>query len=89
MTLKQRSTSNFSVAELFAPLDGETFEGEAAFQHAVIDRFNQHLDEFPPHYDYRDAITWAVRQSWIQVEGAQITVALADMQRREPLSLAA
>jgi hypothetical protein len=66
----------FSIAQLFAPLDGEVFSGERAFQDAVIRCFNAQLHQFPPHYGYRDAIMWAVRQGWLTVEGAMISVSL-------------
>lgn len=77
----------FSVIDLFAPLDGRTFEGELAFQQAVIARFNEHLNEFPPHYSYRDAITWARRQGWLRVEGSSITIAFVIEPRLEPATL--
>jgi hypothetical protein len=66
----------FSLRELFAPIDGRTYSGEKDFQLAVIDLFNQHLRDFPPHYSYRDAITWAMRQRWLTVNGSRIVVSL-------------
>jgi hypothetical protein len=66
--------SEFTIEDLFREMDGEDFESYREFEQAVIDRFNQHLDEFPPHYDYRDAITWADRNRWLQPHDGRLKV---------------
>lgn len=76
------------VAGVFFALEGESFGSEAEFQRAVIAAFNARLREFPPHYSYLDAICWAVRQGWILVEGAEISVSLADAIPAPPVALA-
>jgi hypothetical protein len=80
-----------AIVDLFAALKGESFSGEAEFQRAVTIAFNARLHEFPPHYSYRDAISWAVRQQWILVEGAEIAVSLPALTDvgPPPLALAA
>jgi hypothetical protein len=79
----------FGVRDLFAPIDGETYDGEAEFQHAVIACFNANLHCFPPHYGYREAIQWAMRQRWLSVDGARITVSLPAEAKASPLAMAA
>jgi hypothetical protein len=77
-----------AVTELFAALHGERFSGEADFQRAVIGAFNARLQGFPPHYSYRDAISWAVRQGWISVDGAEVAVFLPPLTQAEKRDLA-
>lgn len=91
MTRLLRSPSaTFTVRDLFALIDGATFRGEAEFQSAVITGFNANLYSFPPHYGYRDAITWARRQGWLRVEGSEVTVCLdASDSAAPPLALVA
>lgn len=78
----------FGIADLFASIDGESFSGETEFQGAVIRSFNAHLQNFPPQYNYLDAIAWAVRQGWIVVEGSKISVSLPRHIETEPPLLA-
>jgi hypothetical protein len=77
-----------AIVGLFIALEGESFGGEAEFQRAVVAAFNARLHEFPPHYSYRDAISWAVRQQWILVEGAEIAVSLPVLADAGPPRLA-
>lgn len=88
--LLKTPSPGFTVRDLFALIDGETFHGEAAFQRAVITGFNANLQSFPPHYGYRDAITWAKRRDWLRVEGSAVTVCLgASDSSAPPLALVA
>jgi len=78
----------FGIADFFLLLDGESFEGEAEFQSAVVARFNAKLHEFPPHYSYRDAIAWAVHKDWIVVDGPRIAISMPSRDEVAPVSLA-
>jgi len=64
-----------AVEAIFYALDEQTFHGYREFEQAVIDGFNQRLEQIPiPGYSYREAITWAERQDWIKINGPDITV---------------
>lgn len=75
----------FTVRDLFALMDGETYQGEGEFQRAVIACFNANLYSFPPHYGYRDAITWAVKQGWVSSSGSAVTVSVSASEDEVPL----
>jgi hypothetical protein len=85
---RRLGNGEFGIADFFRLLDGESFNGEAEFQNAVIIRFNTKLHEFPPHYSYRDAIAWAVREGWIVVDGSRIIVSMLARDETEPAPLA-
>jgi hypothetical protein len=55
----------YTTEDLFRELDGQNYGSYRELEQAVIGVFNQHLEDFPPHYTYRDAITWADRRGWL------------------------
>ena len=67
----------YSTADLFRELDGRSFSSYRKFEEAVIAAFNEHLDEFPPHYSYRNAIAWADQQGWLQTKNGDLKVDLS------------
>ena len=66
----------FTIEDLFREIEGE-FPSYRALEQRVIALFNEHLQDFPPHYSYRDAITWADRQRWLQPLNGGFRVELA------------
>jgi hypothetical protein len=56
----------YTTEDLFQEIDGKSFGSYRELEEVVIRLFNEHLQDFPPHYSYRDAITWADRQRWLQ-----------------------
>ncbi len=56
----------YTTEDLFRELDGERYPSYRAFEEQVIALFNEHLWDFPSHYSYRDAITWADRHEWLR-----------------------
>ena len=84
-SLLRPPSARFTVRDLFALMDGETYQGEGEFQRAVIACFNANLYSFPPHYGYRDAITFAVKQCWVSVSGSSVTVSVPASEDEVPL----
>jgi hypothetical protein len=56
----------YSTEDLFREMDGKSYRSYSEFEQEVIALFNEHLWDFPPHYSYRDAITWADRNGWLR-----------------------
>ena len=71
---QKRSQRGNAVTKIFVQLRGQVFLGEKEFQQAVIDQFNHRLKSFPPHYNYLDVITYAMKRGWLNVQGSEITV---------------
>lgn len=67
-------TRRYTTEDLFREMDGREFPSYRELEAAVIDLFNQHLRDFPPHYSYRDAIVWADRHSWLKPHEGRFTV---------------
>jgi hypothetical protein len=70
-------SERYSIEDLFKELDGQSFGAYRDFEAAVIKVFNNHLQEFPPHYSYRNAITWADRQGWLEPTNGGVKVRLS------------
>lgn len=67
----------YSTEDLFREIDGEEYGSYRELEEAVIALFNAHLEDFPPHYSYRDAIVWADRNEWLRPSGSRFTVAMS------------
>lgn len=77
--LKVRAMSKrYTTEDLFREMEGREFPSYRELEQAVIDLFNQHLQDFPPHYSYRDAIVWADRQRWLRPDQGRFTVKLEE-----------
>lgn len=63
--MSSTQTSRFSVRDLFNQLAGQEFGDHKLFEQAVVSVFNAHLDDFPPGYSYRSAISWAETNGWL------------------------
>jgi hypothetical protein len=68
------STSVFTLRELFAELPDTSFADYRAFERVLIDRFNDHVLDFPPGYRWSDALDWGVRNNIVRRKGDQIVV---------------
>lgn len=70
----------FTNVDLFQALTGRTYPSYRAFESDVITVFNEHLAAFPPHYSYRDAISWAQRRGWLDPvdHGVRVDLHTAD-----------
>jgi hypothetical protein len=66
----------YTVEDLFLEMSGKEYPSYRELENAVITRFNAHLGDFPPHYSYRDAISWADRKRWLQPHGGRFTVSI-------------
>jgi hypothetical protein len=64
----------YTTEDLFREMDGKEYPSYRELEKAVIDLFNQHLRDFPPHYSYRDAIIWADRNRWLKPHDGRFTV---------------
>ncbi|MCW3101542.1 MAG: hypothetical protein JWL77_7160 [Chthonomonadaceae bacterium] len=52
-------------------LNGKAFESYRSLQQELLDRYNDHLTEFPPHYSFAQFVEWFQRNNWIREEGAR------------------
>jgi hypothetical protein len=71
-----RTGTGIGVEGLFRSLDGRVFADNISFQEAVREAFNAHIWDFPSHYTYLDAISWAKQHDWLQRSAAGIAVSL-------------
>jgi hypothetical protein len=70
------STSVFTPRELFAELTERSFEDYPSFERTLVERFNDHVFDFPPGYGWRDALDWAVRHHVVRREDHRIVIEL-------------
>jgi hypothetical protein len=73
-----------TLRDLFAELDGRTFEDRQEFEQEVIDVFNKHVAELPIGYSYKDAIEGARLSDWLITDNGQGV----PVEVREPAALA-
>ena len=66
--------TSYSSRDLFSELEsgqqGKSFSNYGCLQQAVLDKFNEHLADFPPRYSYLQLIEWGERQGWISSESS-------------------
>jgi hypothetical protein len=67
---------SYTTSDLFRELGGKSYDSYQEFELEVIRLFNEHLDAFPPHYSYRDAIVWADRHGWLKATNGGLEVQL-------------
>jgi hypothetical protein len=72
--LTEEIEMGYTTEDLFNEIDGKTYASYREFEDEVIGLFNQHLSDFPPHYTYRDAITWADRNGWLHPSESEFSV---------------
>lgn len=70
-------STGYTTEDLFREIDGKEYDSYRELEEAVIALFNQHLQDFPPHYSYRHAITWADRNRWLQPTNGRFTVKMS------------
>lgn len=69
-------TSVFTPRELFAELPRRSFDDYSSFERILVERFNDHVFDFPPGYGWRDALDWGVRHHVVRREDNKILVEL-------------
>lgn len=70
------STSTFTPLQLFAELPERSFQNYTSFERILVERFNQHVFDFPPGYGWRDALDWALRHQVVRRDGERIVIEL-------------
>jgi hypothetical protein len=71
------STSVFTPRELFAELPQRSFEDYQSFEQLLVERFNEHVFDFPPGYSWREALDWGMRHHLVRRDGDRIVVELS------------
>lgn len=66
--------SESQIAALFDPLNGQTFETYGALEAAVREQFRIERRRFPSDFTYRDAISRARSEGWLDVRGGALAI---------------
>ncbi len=66
--------SEIQIAVVFSPLNGQTFESYGALEAAVRERFRIERRRFPSDFTYRDAISRARSEGWLDVQDGALAI---------------
>jgi hypothetical protein len=50
---------------LYGKIDGQRFGSFEDLERAIVQVYNEHLNEFPPGYSYRQLLEWGNQNQWI------------------------
>lgn len=68
------TASEIQIAALFSPLNGRTFESYSDLEAAVRQQFRAERRRFPSDFTYRDAISRARSEGWLDVRSGRLAI---------------
>lgn len=72
---------------IFEQINGREFASYRLLEQHIVELFNKHLSEFPPHYTYRHVLEWGERHRWIEpIHGVGVRIAYKPVPGRHPVT---